>query len=438
MRKLLMTATAVVGAMGLAVAAHAAPASGMQSGLGGDGTIFGPTTSYPGPTNLPGQIQFYFRGRLHFDMMVGGDSIDHGKGTKSGNIFFGEYARLYSGFEGTAANGLQFGAFLEVRQNGGGLGSSTGGNTLIFRREVGYFKGNWGELRFGQTDSNSGLFQTGNFENFDDGGANGDLPGLFSGNAQVDWPFPENSGMYTTSKVVYLSPSFSGFDFGISYEPNFSGNGDAGGCGTSAIVSGSSCNRASTIPGGGQYRRNTFDLTGRYQGKLGPVGLAVMVGMIHAGHVHNTSAAASDPTTFQGGVVVSLGGLAFGGDVITGNTNGTGYAAVVPLEKGGHHETAFIVGTSYAFGPFIVGASYLDETMQGAYGTGAAGANTTRHQVAIAAGGTYAWAPGVASFVSFIYEHRHQYGYDFNTASTGLDQNNTRAMGMLIGNTFNW
>lgn len=439
MRKLLMAATAVIGALGLTMAANAQSASGMMSGLGGDSNYFGPTSSVPGPHGLPGQVEFYFKGRLHTDLMVGGDSLDRGGGNKSGNLYIGEYARLYTGFQGKTSNGLIFGALVEVRQNGSShLGASTGNNTLIFRREAGYFKGNWGEFRFGEADGVSGLFMTGTFENFDDGGWNGDLPGLFSGNAAVDWPFPENSGTYGTGKVVYLSPSFGGFDFGIDYEPN-DVNTNESNC-TSALTGGAGggCPRLSSITGPVGYtaRRNQIDAAARYQGKLGPVALTLTGTVITAGHVNNASQPASNPLLLEGGATIAVGGWAVGGNIIEGNSNGNGYQADVPLVKGAPHELAFVVGTSYAFGPFIVGASYMHFTSAGAWN----GSSVThaRNQTGIAAGGTFAYAPGMAAFVSALYGQRHQVGYDFAADAPGSASNNTSAFGMLIGNTFNW
>lgn len=423
-------------ALPVAIAVPAAaqtPASGLQPGLGGDPAIFGPTSSVPGPTSLPGQIQFYFRGRVHTDFMVGGDSLNRAGGNKSGSVLFGEYARLYTGFRGTAANGLQFGAYLEIRQNGSpALGASTGAATLIFRRETAYIKGGWGQLRFGQTDGASGLFLTGTFENFDAGGWNGDLPTLFSSNAVLVWPFEDTSSYYGTSKVVYLSPRFGGFDFGLAYEPNATGSGEAN-C-SSAFVSGAGggCPQLSTItgPASAQFRRNMFDAVGRYTGTLGPVAVTATLGGLAAGHVNNISGPASDPSIVQTGITLSFGGFAVGGNALAGNINGS----FVPLPKGGRHEIAWVAGASYATGPFIIGTAVNVTNYQGAVGAGLDG----RRELGVAAGGTYAWGPGASLFLSMLYGQRHQVGYDFASGAPGAASNNTRAFGMTIGNSFNW
>ena len=407
------------------------PASGMQAGLGGDPNIFGPTTSYPGPTNLPGQVEFYLKGRLNTDMMAGSDSLDRGGGTKSGPIYFGEYARLYTGFAGTAADGLQFGAYLEIRQNGGGLGSSTTANTLYFRRETGYVKGDWGKFQFGQIDGVSGQFLTGVITNFDTGGWHSpDLVYLFSGNAKLFWPFPRSVGYYGTSKIIYVSPQYHGFDFGISYEPTQTSSGEVN-C-ASATLSGATCPRASTIagPASAEHRRNMVDAVGRYMGAFGEVGVAATAGIMHAGHVKNLSAPASDPTGVEVGLRLAYRGFAIGGNLLTGNFNGS----FVPLPKGGHHETAWVAGASYATGPFIVGAQVLSTEYQGVMDPGL---GETR-EFGVAVGGTFDWAPGSAVYLSMVYGQRHQHGYDFATEKPGAASNNTRAMGFMLGNQFNW
>ena len=46
--------------------------------------------------------------------------------------------------------------------------------------------------------------------------------------SQPTWPFADVGQLYTTNKVIYLSPQFYGVDFGIAYEPNTGNVGDGG------------------------------------------------------------------------------------------------------------------------------------------------------------------------------------------------------------------
>jgi len=146
----------------------------------------------------------------------------------------GSYIRLYPGFDGMAANGLRYGVSAEIRQDAGAStaanqvnGASGGGaagsistqnqkrSFLYWRRAYGYIAGDsWGTLRFGSGDGPSGLYMTGNFENFNDSGWNGDLPSFFV-NAPA-WPFADVGSVYTTNKIVYLSPAWAGFEVGAS------------------------------------------------------------------------------------------------------------------------------------------------------------------------------------------------------------------------------
>ena len=167
-----------------------------------------------------------------------------------------EFSRLYPSFDAVAANGLKYGAFLEIRQDngagaGGGVGPSVSGSVqtrgnLYFRRETSYIgTDQFGFLRFGATDQPTSLMLTGNFENFDDGGWNGD-PNLITGNAQVAWPYEDVGNLYTTTKIVYMSPKFFDLvDFGVSFEP-----------GTGAMGSGPGCNYNTTGVGHDSVRRS--------------------------------------------------------------------------------------------------------------------------------------------------------------------------------------
>ena len=452
MRKILLAATAMAAMTGAAFAQEPAPT--VNTGVNSWVSAWG--SSVPGPTNEPGSVKAFLRGRLWVEAAINSDSGFNGTGGKNGNIVFGEFARLYPSFEGVTANGLKYGAFIEVRQNSGGAGPSglTGGNTMIFRRETGYVGGSWGALRFGQTDGALGLFQTGTFENFGENW-NNDLPAYFTAGAVVTWPFPENSGNYGDSKIVYLSPNFAGFDFGASFSPNTStsslGNQTTAGAGSPQLSSLGAATFASS-QSSMLRNRNTLELTGRYQGNVGPVGLTAMVGTAIAGNVKGNptglTANGSAPYKYKdvfainAGLTAAIGGFAFGGDLWTGAINPNGSRNTQPVKAGGKNALAFVLGGSYATGPWIVGASYLSVNRQG-FNTedlaGATDANTGRmNEKGVAVGGTYAWGPGAALSLSYLYGERHQRGVNLYTGTSSAVGNNTHAQGVLLTQFFQW
>jgi hypothetical protein len=426
-----------------------------------------PSPSAPPPSQVPqpGTAVVRLNARITADFMVGNDSGDgfrtaNGVAAKVQPYYFGEFARLYPAFDGVTPNGVKYGASIEVRQNSGGTGvnnatanlSGSNGSTLFFRRETGYVgTDRLGTFRFGQTDGVQGLYSVGTFENFDyEGGWNGDLPALFSPAAALPWVFSDSSAFYTTSKLVYLSPNFGGFDFGLDWEPSSnqtSGDTACGGVSTNVITSG--CATVSSISGPFALinpdlmrRRNTTEMLGRYRGAFGPIGLVAEGGWVHSGTVSDGNPGV-DPASyngmnfFDGGAVMTYGGLAFGGHVTTGVKNNTSV-----LVKGGKHEMTFSVGASYAVGPFIVGASFINESFQGAWnGNAQTGAQNTlglEHDIGVSAGASYDWAPGSTLYVDYLWGTRHQANHDFFANATGTSNNNTRAQGLVIGQNFRW
>jgi hypothetical protein len=483
MRRILLAATAAAWAGGLGVAAHAqtaAPAPAPVVNTGIPSWVYAPFTSPPGPTPLPGQMTAYFRGRMHFDAALATDTLFNYNGGKMAPYQLGEYMRFYSGFDGTLANGLKYGAFVEVRQNSSSTtpgnafptaisaSGQTGNNTLIFRSAHSYFGGNWGQFRFGQTYDAINTLLTGTFENFDDGGWNGDLPGFFTSTAAVSsvYPFDDNSGVYGTSKLVYLSPRFYGFDGAISWQPYTASSGEpqcANATQNCANLIAAGVNNANN-----QLQRNVNLVDGaiRYTGSFGPVGLVATIGGAVWGTVSNNGMlptlatfSASSPGTKNGtlvnykdggaydsGLIVTFGGLAVGGHIIGGTMNTNGSNDFLPVAKGYPNQIAFVIGTSYAWGPFIVGASWLSVEQAGAFGTLYAplhpGQVPTRFGYAnnqgLALGGTFAYGPGAQAFLSFLYGRRHQAGYNFAADTRGPSYNTLFSRGVIIGNTFNW
>jgi hypothetical protein len=461
MRKLLLAATAMIGATGgMATIANAQvvpPAVVVVPPPN-------PVVTMPDRVAQPGTAVVRLNARITADFMVGNDSGDNvrtsaGVATKVQPYYFGEFARLYPGFDGQTPNGVKYGASLEVRQNSGGTGvnnasanlAGSAGNTLFWRRETGYVgTDKLGTLRFGQTDGVQGLFAVGTFENFDyEGGWDGDLPALFSPGAQVVWALPTGSAWYTTSKLIYLSPNFSGFDFGVDWEPSSnqtSGDGACAGVASSTVIT-SGCATVSSITGPANLiqgdlarRRNMVSIIGRYRGAVGPVGLVVEGGYVTSGTV--TGASTTTPAIaykglgyFDGGVVATFGGLAVGGHIDAGSKNATGQ-----LQKGGKDELTYSAGFSYAVGPFIAGVQFIDESFQGTAWAPTGPANTIgkEHDIGLSVGATYDWAPGSSLYVDYLWGTRHQANHDFfaNTVSTA--HNNTHAQGLVVGQSFRW
>jgi len=419
-----------------------------------------------------------------------------GQGTLTGqnkqNTYgFVDYARLYPGFDGVAANGLKYGASLEIRQDqysgagGGVFGSGSQQNRaragLYFRREWGYIgTDQLGTLRLGSTDQPTSLYMTGNFENFNDGGLDGDVGGLAAQNLILPWPFADGQGSYyTTTKAIYLSPQLYGFDFGVSYEPGTGNTGGVNACnGSSPVgsnfqttagafvvsgangagISGPGCDRLSSSPINAESARrtNTVDALLRYRGTFGSFGIAATGAYVTGSHVHDNAgvaftndvrAAGGARPNFDGvsvgdfGIALTYGGFSFGGKYQFGRFNG-GMGTLVP--KGLPDGEAILGGFSYTTGPIVVGAHYLN--LKTAGDTSNAFFGRERREQGIAAGGTYSLAPGLSLFASYLYSERKQSGYNFitgqnaNAGAPGGNPNNNKVSAQVfaVGTGFSW
>ena len=490
MRKLLLATVAALGAsMGAAAVADAQTASPEP------GTV---------TVRLNGRFRFYagiVQDRDANNNAAGSPTgaVDPvtGQGTLTGtnkqsSYQFGEYARLFPGFDGVAANGLKYGASLEIRQDnasgaGGGVYSSISNqdrarSDLFFRREWGYIgTDQLGTIRLGSTDQPSSLYVTGTFENFNDGGLDGDVGAFAAQNTILPFPFSDGVGSYyTTSKAIYLSPQLYGFDFGVSFEPNTGNVNVLDSCNnatsvatnfinsagnfTTALgangqgVSGPGCDRLSSSPSNVESarRKNTVDALLRYRGTFGAFGIAATGAYIGGGHVLDNSglgftnsplAAGGSRPNYDGlsfgdfGIAVTYGGLSVGGHYTYGRFNET-VGTLVP--KGLGNTQAFLGGVSYTVGPVIVGAHYLQILSPGDVSNAYFG--RTRYEQGVAAGATYSLAPGLSLFASYLYSERKQSGFNFvtgqgvATGSPGGNQFSNKVTGQVfaVGTGFSW
>jgi hypothetical protein len=391
--------------------------------------------------------------------------------TKLAPYSFFEFSRLYPSFDAVAANGLKYGAFLEIRQDnaappGGGASSSPSGigrarAQLYFRRETTYMgTDQLGYIRVGATDQPTSLMLTGNFENFDDGGWNGD-PAIITGNAEVTWPYEDVGNLYTTSKIVYMSPQFFNMiDFGVSFEPSTANLGEdntPGNC-PYAVTSnngvlgpmisnnalGCDATSSTSVVSETQRRRNTFDGVVRLRTAAGPVGIAATVGTIQSGKVaYNGTAAPGSVVKYQGlsildlGLQLTYGGLAVGGHMFYGHTVGQ-WSNLEPA--GGREAFAPLIGASYTMGSNVVGFHFFDYESAGSWTRlTPAMVGRTLSEEGLAIGDTFTVAPGAYLMLSYLYGTRHQTGVDLLSGTVGArTNNNTRAQGIWAGTMFRW
>jgi hypothetical protein len=458
-------------------------------------------------TPKPGQVIVRLNGRFRFyagmfdDQDFNRSSISGTTVTqnKQANYGFTEYTRLYPGFDGMTAGGLKYGASIEIRQDssaapgGGTAGSVSGADVyrggLYVRREWGYIgTADLGTIRFGTIDDVSSLYLTGVLENFNDGGWNGDVRYGLASNAQLRWPFADDGSEYATNKLVYLSPSFAGFDFGVSFEPSSAGaNIDDGNCAnantsnTVAVSTGGTapangisdvgCDRleSTTVAAEAGRRRNTVDALLRYRVALdNGIGLAATASYTGGGHVHyvgpyytGSAGKYTIPVTYNGlsladfGAQLTYAGILIGGNYQVGrfsNALASGSSQSFSLEPvGGKQASAWSAGASYTFGPAILGATWVETDSTGAYAY-AAGKTPAlsvelpglgqRHEEGLNAGGTLKVAPGLGVFLSYIWDERKQAGYNFTTseinAGTSTAGNNVHAQALTLGTSLTW
>ena len=517
MRKLLLATTAALGvsagSFGYADAQVVYSSDNMSSSVASNSQGYGSQTTDSGqnfPT--PGTVTVRLNGRFRFylgefaqgntrtnfttapsssastSIATAATNTPSAGYNKNANYGIVEYARLYPGFDGVAANGLKYGASLELRQDnpdaaGGGVyGSPSGQNqrqgVFYLRREWGYIgTDKLGTLRLGASDQVTSLFLTGTFETFNDGGLDGDIPAFLPGAAQLNFPFADQGSLYTTDKIVYVTPQFYGFDGGVDFEPNTSAVGTPACSPTAGLgqyaspgqpAASAGCPAlSSTSTADVARRRNTYDALLRYRGTFGAFGIAATASYSGSGRTLDSGVQGSttnpkhypleDLSVGDFGLVLTYGGFSVGGNYQIGRYNSTGAGYGTLVAKGQPNGQAAIVGATYTFGPVIVGAHYLWSWSQGDQqtATGFSPANNTvrevfnaatglvpggqRFEVGAAAGATYSLAPGVAIYLSYIWEQRRQNGFNFITgASNNPNNNKTDGNAIAIGSSFAW
>ncbi|HQT40120.1 MAG TPA: porin [Acidocella sp.] len=340
--------------------------------------------------------------------------------------------RLYPGFDATLKNGMQFGVAAEIRDtlanaNGAGVnGNAASGNgtvSLYVRRAYGYVgTKDAGYVRFGQTDSAFSLMTVGDIESFGDAQQwNSDL-GTAAVLQSVGKPsnlFAISGALYTSSKIVYISPSFAGVNFAVGFEPNSNGiaEGTAGDISGQTSIAGSSNNR----------RRNTIDAMVGYTTEIDGVGLKASAGYLDASPLGDTTG--HEPYKNMGiaqiGGQITMGGAALGVNYKNGSVN-DGYTF---LKTGQRHDSDILFSGTYTMGPVILGASYFFNQSAGSFGTeGVLGRTETNDGLAV--GANYNFSPNFGLFAQYLYGQVHQ--------ASALSSSNSHTNAIGVGASLHW
>jgi hypothetical protein len=429
----------------------------------------------------PGTIVIRLNGRVEADISANYSSLDRGvnangtpNGYKLNPVGVSSYFRLYPGFDGVSANGLRYGATAELRENfgaattgttnGGSTGAATSpsanssAETIFVRRAFTYLASDKaGLVRLGQGDGVLGLFDNCIFTSQCWDGGEGVLDGGGSQQTAPSGAVPpfvwlSGSGAeYGNSKIVYLTPQYFGFDFGVQYAPN---EGNSFSNSTGATPTGSAtCNQAGpnciNVSSGNDPTRwlNQVAVGLRFQQNFGVVDFKTYGFYEAAGKESLTTTAFVAPSPsasvtslrydnlsfYKGGIAVTAFNLTAAVDYIGGAVNG----ALSERPTGGVNENAVTAGLTYANGPLIMGVTWGMIDSQGdARLTGL----SQRHEYEVAFGGAYRLAAGVQLVGEYQYAHRHQGGFDFAQGAPGLNGTTRDAQyqGLTFGTVLTW
>jgi predicted porin len=356
---------------------------------------------------------------------------------RTGKSDFASDAEVHVIVEGKTANGLTYGSTIEMQIDyNRGATSNTSSKTQFDTDEMYVWVASptMGQLRFGDEDGVVlGAMLTGFVTNFGTGGVDGDWGDNVIGSNNRP-TYIAGGYLSDSTKVIYTSPQFFGFDFGASFAFN-NGEGEDTGCTTDAVSS--VCDRANaysySLTGTSARFRNERQAAIRYRGSFAGVGLQANAGYIGADATKNIDAvSAKGLDAFSFGLQATAYGFLVGGNYTFGDGQ-MGLGLLNRPAPGTRNDTrgfqTVFVGASYTIAGLTVGANFSNTRGSGNQSV----LTSARNDRIWSVGANYTLAPGLQLVAEYTNLKRNEDGFDFANNVVGGNNNTTKADVVLVG-----
>ncbi len=324
-------------------------------------------------------------------------------------------ASAFISAEGVAANGIVYGAKAELLPDA----SDEEEHNEYFV----YASGTFGTVEAGQVGGTLDRLSVVAPREFGTGGADGEYEdfqaqtiGGFNTGEGIDnlSALDENFNAFDSHddlKINYFSPSFSGFQFGLSFTPDGDDTGNSGNQGGDRTLRSDVGTQAANTLNGVLSKsgfENFYEVALNYNTQFSGVGVAIGGGYSAADAKEITGASYEDLSAYQAGLQLSYMGFVLGGGYV--NNGDSGYLATGANDD---DNEAYNFGIQYVAGPVTVGANALLAENEGFSGT--AGNNELD---VYSVGTSYRAAPGWTAFVeASMFEAK------YDTAAGGTIEN---------------